>query len=183
MYLKLHSGAAAGMQPPLLVPSLPHIDPASVYSKLFEVDPATISSQPQLWNGLAGTPLVGLLSTTGRPWAGYYTVLRTRARSLPMFFELRSSNTPLDAETEYVYFLSEGQESRATVWGHLPPKLVQHPDGHGQGGQGAHGCGSLELNNAVFDGRNVGQMGGHTGWWWVWPREWGSTAADVPSGH
>ncbi|KAI0246803.1 hypothetical protein BJV78DRAFT_112304 [Lactifluus subvellereus] len=108
MCLELHLDAAAGIQLPLLAPSLPHIDPASVYNDPFKVGPATMSSQPWLRNGLARTPLAGISSMTGRPWAGYYTILRTGARCPPMFFELRSSNPSLNAETEYL--LGEGQD-------------------------------------------------------------------------
>ena len=177
MYIELHLDFAAGtnVHLSLLAPSLPHIDPASLYNDLSEVRPATTSSQPWLRNGLAGTPLTGLSPTAGRPWAGYYTFLHTRDRHPPMFFELRSSDPNPDAEPGYVYFYGEGQDM-------LGPFSLQGSCDARTGAvkaikayMGAHQC---QWCGVLTPFGMVGRWG-NIGWWWVWPREWSPAAADV----
>src|SRR6266851_4850856 len=78
--------------------------------------------RPWLRNKLAGTPMADLSSTTGRAWAGYYTVLGSGARDPLIFLELRSTPPPLgsdaDADADWksdcVYFCGEGHNGVGT---------------------------------------------------------------------
>ena len=78
--------------------------------------PSSSSRPLRLWlrNKLAGTPLADLSLTTGRAWAGYYTVLGSGVRDPPMFLELRSTPPPLesdaDSKSDCVYFGGEGHD-------------------------------------------------------------------------
>ncbi|KAI0246801.1 hypothetical protein BJV78DRAFT_1364611 [Lactifluus subvellereus] len=183
MYLELHLDAAAetGVQLSLLAPSLPHIDPASLYNDLFEVGPATTSSQPWLRNGLAGTPLAGLSPTASRPWAGYYTSLRTTVREPPMFFELRSFDPTPDAEPNCVYFHGEGQDGVGpfTLQG-----LCDTRTGAVRAIKAYIGEHQWGWSGVITPFGMVGRWGigwGDSGWWWVWPREWSPAVADKRS--
>ena len=201
----LHLEAARpGMPPPLLAPSLPHFDPssASFYDNYYGTDkpvelgtaaaatPSLSSSspiRPWLRPRLAGTPLATLSSTTGRAWAGYYTIIPTGGRELPMFLELRSV-PPLpdtDADTD---------ADAVTAGSELEPELVYFS------GEGHDGVGTFKVAGACdpctgtvsaiksytsmtlwWEWRGMvtpfGMAGtwGPTwdgGWWWIWPREW-----------
>ena len=121
--------APADRSPLLLAPSRPHFDPS--YNNYFfshkpldivDIGTTTAPSfsrplRPWLRNKLAGTPLADLSSTTGRAWAGYYTVLGSGVRDPLMFLELRSTPPPLgsdaDSKSDCVYFDGEGHDG---VW-------------------------------------------------------------------
>jgi hypothetical protein len=161
----------------LRAPSLYSMDPASRYSRLFEMNSDAKSPLPWLRNGLAGTPLAGLSSDAGRPWAGYYTYTEFRQFDPPMYFDLRSA-TPPRTEPHCVYFDGEGsdfvgdfslQGSCHTLTGAVWASKTYHDIGPQW-----FWSGMLTPFGMVGVWGNEGGVI-DSGWWWVWPREWSPT--------
>ena len=107
--LRLHSDAAR-RPPTLLPPSLPPMGLATWYDEPHELGSATFS-WPWLRDGLAGTPLAGLSSTSGYRWVGYYTMTSAveAMHDLLMFLKLYLA-PPLssDAAANKVHFHARG---------------------------------------------------------------------------
>lgn len=190
-HITLHL-AGAHSPLPLCAPELPHITPATFYDydEPFELGTSP-SLRPWLRDGLAGTPLAGLSSSssssTGRAWAGYYTVVGTMGRNSPMFLELRSaqSSSPLDAATGAgaataepepgrVYFRGDGYDGVGTftLEGTCDARTgavtaTKAYIGH-----------QWEWRGTITPFGMVGMWGPSWsgGWWWIWPREWSPVA-------
>ena len=173
----------------LSAPSLYSMDPASRYSTPFELNSDALSPLPWLRNGLVGTPLAGLSSDAGRPWAGYYTYIGFTEFDPPMYFDLRSATPPPTAlvEPHCVYFDGEGSDhvggfslrgSCHTLTGAVWASKTYHdmgPQWFWSGMLTPFGMVGVWDNDGVFTDR---------GWWWVWPREWSPKhAAAAPSGN
>ena len=187
----LHLGAAQlGVpQPPLPAPSLPHFDPrsSSFYcSHPYHGDGSPAGQgalsgplRPWLHDGLAGTPLAALSSTTGCAWAGYYTYIGVGGMEPPMYIELRS--TPArdsEADTEvahgHVHFRGEGHDGRKFViigtcdtrTGVISAiKAYKTHQWEWRGMLTPFGMAGMWGHS--WDTRSWG-----SGWWWIWPREW-----------
>ena len=197
LFATLHLDAARlGVPQPLLSPpTLPHFDPRSsslYYSYPYHVNGALIGQgattaawpaplRPWLHDGLAGTPLAGLLSTTGCMWAGYYTYKGVGNRDPPMYIELRSTPAPdLEADSESarngLHFRGEGHDGVGKF-------IIQGACDTRMGVISA--CKTYEMHQWWWRGMltpfgMAGMWGpswsansswGH-GWWWIWPREW-----------
>jgi hypothetical protein len=144
------------------------MDLASQYDVPDKLDSATF-----LWlrDGLAGTPLAGLSSTSGRRWAGFdYGI--SSMNDKPMFLNLYLAPPPsADAAVNKVYFRGEGVD--------------------GVGSFALEGACETETGVVIavkryniyleFEWRGVitpfGMVGvygttGPFGWWWIWPQEW-----------
>ena len=192
--LHLEAAQLGVPQPPLPAPSLPHFDPRS--SSFYcshpyhgDVSPAGQGAitaalsgplRPWLHDGLAGTPLAALSSTTGCAWAGYYTYKGVGGREPPMYIELRS--TPArdsEADTEvahdHVHFRGEGHDGgKFVIMGTCDTRTGV-----------ISAIKAYETHRWEWRGMltpfGMAGMWGHSwtagsswgiGWWWVWPREW-----------
>ena len=110
MYLKTYFESSPAhtqstLLPPSLLPSLLPMDFASQYDEPDELGSATF-----LWSWLrdrlAGTPLAGLSSTSGRSWAGHYNFANSY---FPLSLKLNLAPPPsVDAAANKVYFRGEG---------------------------------------------------------------------------
>jgi hypothetical protein len=169
----------------LSAPSLYSMNPASRYSRPVEMNSDAMSPLPWLQNGLAGTPLAGLSSDAGRPWAGYYTYRGLREIDPPMYFDLRSATPPRTAlvEPHCVYFDGEGSDhvgnfslrgSCHTLTGAVWASKTYHDVGPQWFWSGMLTPFGMV---GVWGGDDGGFMDG--GWWWVWPREWSPRPGDA----
>jgi len=159
--------------PPLLAPSLQHIESPSCYDEPFELG-TTSFLRPWLRDGLAGTPFARLSTTKGTPWAGYYTAVDVATRDPPMFLELRSANSSQDAVPECMYFHGEGHDRAGTftIDGACDTRAgtvsaIKDYEAHG-----------WEWRGVITPFGMVGtwgRSGWSGGWWWIWPREWSPT--------
>ena len=198
--LHLNAARPGRPQPLLLAPSHPHFDSSSSssYNNYFVSDepldivdvgtstaPSSSSRplRPWLHNKLAGTPLADLSSTTGRAWAGYYTVLGSGVRDPPMFLELRSTSPPLgsdadadaaaDSKSDCVYFGGEGHDGVGTftVMGVCDVRTgavsaIKRYSSHWWEWRGMV---------TPFGMTGMWGPGWSGGWWWIWPQEWSPT--------
>jgi hypothetical protein len=165
---------AAGAPQTLSPPSFPYINPLSCYDELFDLG-TTSPMRPWLLNGLAGTPLAGLSSSSvARPWTGYYTIHFT-CRDPPMFLELRGTQLP---EGDCVHFHGEGHDRPGTfsLAGNCNMQTgvvtaTKSYIGH-----------RWEWRGMITPFGMVGTWGTrpYGGWWWIWPREW-SAATTQPN--
>ncbi|KAI9452520.1 hypothetical protein F5148DRAFT_1289564 [Russula earlei] len=171
MFIRLHLDAARARLA-LLAPSLPFIDPASCYDEPFELG-VPPSPRPWLRDGLAGTPLAELSTTTGHPWAGYYIVMYETGRDPPMFLELRAAEAlpDVEREPERMYFRGEGHDGVGSF-------TVQGACNTRTGTVDA--IKAYTTHEWVWRGVITpfglvgvwGRSGWSGGWWWIWPREW-----------
>ena len=172
MSLELHFSVMDGIKLSLLPPSLPPMDPASLYDEPDEVGSATFL-WPWLRDGLAGTPIVGLSSSSGCGWAGYYTAGVNEMHDPPMFFKLYLVPPPsTDAAANKVYFRGEGADGVGsfTLQGETDTEtgVVNAVKTY----VGAH---LWNWHGMITPFGMVGVWGmgrAPYGWWWIWPREW-----------
>ena len=183
-------------RPPLLPPSLPHFDPRSsslYYSHPYHgdgapVEPGAITAalsgplRPWLHDGLAGTPLAALSSTTGRAWAGYYTSKDTEGRGPPMYIELRSAPAErTGADTDEAHdrvhcFRGEGRDGggKFGIIGTCDTRTGM------VSAMKAYETFVWEWRGMLTPFGMAGMWGSSWaassnwggGWWWIWPREW-----------
>jgi hypothetical protein len=141
-----------------------------------ELGSATFS-WPWLRDGLAGTPLAGLSSTSGHRWAGYYTITSAvdTMRDPPVFCKLYLAPTPsVDAAANTVHFRGEGTD--------------------GVGSFTLKGASDTETGVVIARKTYIGLVGAYWwNWygvitpfgmvgvwsfgtqshgWWIWPQEW-----------
>ena len=201
-------------QPLLLAPSLAHFDPRSSPSYSYysyfgndagaPLEPGTPTitkpqqctsgttllslpschMRPWLCEGLAGTPLANLSSTTDTAWAGYYTYFGIEDRDPPTYIKLRAAPPPPPSDSD----------------NDSDPNRRSHFSGEGHDGVGsftltgwcdAH-TGYVSAIKAyeaqLWEWRGMltpfgmagiwgPEWGG--GWWWIWPREWSSTTIQL----
>ncbi|KAH9955941.1 hypothetical protein BC827DRAFT_1234839 [Russula dissimulans] len=169
----LHLEAAesdTGTPPPLLAPSLSHIEPSSCYDDPFELGRTTFQ-RPWLRDELAGTPLARLSTKRGTPWAGYYTVANMTGRDPPMFLELRSAKSPRGRMRGCKYFHGEGHDGVGTF---TIEGICDTRSGTVNATK-AYGAHSWQWRGVITPFGMVGawgDLGWSGGWWWIWPREW-----------
>jgi hypothetical protein len=136
--------------------------------------------RPWLRDGLAGTPLAALSSTTGSAWAGYYTFFGFDGRDPPMYLQLRTGPPPPgldsgpDSDPNHMsYFCGEGHDGVAPFtiagWCDVCTGVV--------GAIKAYEMIQWEWHGVVTPFGMVGIWGPGWGggWWWIWPREWSPT--------
>jgi hypothetical protein len=170
MRLRLHFVSNVARRPlTLLPPSLPPMDLASQYDDLG----SATSLWPWLRDGLAGTPLAGLSSTSGRRWAGRYTVGGpTEMNDSPMFFKLFLAPPPsADAAANMVYFRGEGADGA----GSFTLKGASDTETGVVIAVKSYGHWGWDWRGVITPFGMVGVWGTGTrasGWWWIWPQEW-----------
>ena len=172
--LRLHFRAAGSPPLSLLPPSIPPMNPASQDDEPFELVSDDIS-WPWLRNGLAGTPIARLSSSSGDRWAGYYTNsnILGEPRDPPMIFKFDLVPPPAINEAAHkVYFLGEGADSAGSFF------LEGSADTHTgavvarKSYVGAHWWSWLGVVTP-FGMVGVWGIDAETyGWWWIWPQEW-----------
>ena len=186
--------ARLGVRQPLLpAPSHPHFDPRSsslYYSHPYQGDdapvgPGAISTalpgpvRPWLHDGLAGTPLAALSSTTGCAWAGYYTYKGVGSSDPPMYIEMRSTSGPdAGADTESarngLHFRGEGHDGvgKFVIHGACDTRTGM------VGATKVYEMHQWEWRGMLTPFGMAGMWGPSwgagwgAGWWWIWPREW-----------
>jgi len=200
--LHLDSAEPEWPQPLLPAHSLPHFDPHSssfYYSHPYHgngppVEPGTVTTtlsaplRPWLHDGLAGTPLAALSSTTGCSWAGYYTCRGRADRDPPMYIELRSMPAPDAANTESshdrVHFRGEGHDGAGTfvVTGTCDTRtgVVSAIKAYEMMYQWEWSGVLTPFGMAGIWGAGWGGWSGWGGWWWIWPREWSPATTRHP---
>ena len=172
--LRLHFRAAGSPLLSLLPPSIPPMNPASQDDEPFELVSDDIS-WPWLRNGLAGTPIARLSSSSGDRWAGYYTYsnILGEPRDPPMIFKFDLVPPPaINGAAHKVYFLGEGADSAGSFL------LEGSADTHTgavvarKSYVGAHWWSWLGVVTP-FGMVGVWGIDAETyGWWWIWPQEW-----------
>jgi hypothetical protein len=173
MRLRLHFDSNVARRPlTLLPPSLPLMDTASQYD-----EPTELGSATSLWrwlrDGLAGTPLAGLSSTSGRRWAGHYTVGGpSEMNDPPMFFKLYLAPPPsANAAANMVYFRGEGADSA----GSFTLKGASDTETGVVIAVKNYGRWEWKWHGVITPFGMIGVWGTGTqasGWWWIWPQEW-----------
>jgi hypothetical protein len=153
----------------LLPPLLPPMDLASQYDEPDKLGSATFL-WPWLRNELAGTPLAGLSSSSGREWAGIGTI---GSHVHPMFLKLYLAPPPsADAAVNKVYFRGEGVDE---VGSFTLEGACETETGVVIAVKSYDRYLDREFHGVITPFGMVGVWAQSTfplGWWWIWPQEW-----------